>query len=80
MSEQVVRLENREVFNNPWKMQRYLHGELYGHPRLPDGRAVTTSSVIELRDDVAVTKSGTIYRLGKQRKQTINAAIPCLSL
>ncbi len=80
MSEQTVRLENWEVFDNSWKMKRYLHGEVYGHPRLPDGRMVMTSSVIELRDDVAVTQSGTIYRLGKQRKRTINATIPCLSL
>src|SRR5271156_5007942 len=48
----------------------YLHGEVYGHPRLTDGRMVTTSSVIKLRDDVAVTQSGTIYRLGKCLPET----------
>ena len=80
MSEQAVRLENWEMISNPWKMKQYLHGEVYGHPRLPDGRLVTTSAVIELHDNVAVTKSGTIYQLGRQRKQTVAAAIPCLSV
>ena len=79
MSEQAVRIENWEVFSNPWRMKQYLRGEVYGHPRLADGRVVTTSAVIELRDDVAVTKSGTIYQLGKRKTQAIDAAIPCLS-
>ena len=58
MSEQAVRIENWEVFTNPWKMQRYLHGEVYGHLRHPDGRIITTSAVTELREDVAMTKPG----------------------
>jgi hypothetical protein len=80
MSEQAVRLENWEVMSNPWKMKAYLCGEVYGHPRLPDGYVVTTSAVVEVHDDVAVTKSGTVYHLGKQKKQAVSAAIPCLSV
>ncbi len=30
MSEQAVCLENWDVVNNPWKIKRYLHGEVYG--------------------------------------------------
>ena len=75
MSDQVVRLENWEVSVNPWKMTRYLHGEVHGHPRHPDGRIITTSAVIELRADVATTKSGTIYHLGKHRVRSVNATI-----
>jgi hypothetical protein len=80
MSNQVIRIENWEVITNPFKMKQYLHGEVYGHPEFQDGRAVTTSSLMDLRDDVAVTKSGTVYRLGKRKNQAFNKAIPCLSV
>jgi hypothetical protein len=79
MSDQAVRLENWQVINNSGEKKAYLCGEVYGHPRLPDGRLVTTSAVIELHDDTAVTRSGTVYRLGKQREQAFNKAVPCVS-
>lgn len=80
MSEQTIRIENWQVATNPWTRKQYLHGEIYGHPDFPDGHTVTTSRLIDLRDDVAVTKSGTIYQLGRRRAKTLNPAIPCLSV
>ena len=80
MPEQTIRIENWEVIINPCKMKQYLRGEVYGHPNFSDGQTVTSSGLMELRDDVAVTKSGTIYHLGKRKKQSLNAAILCLSV
>jgi len=80
MPEQTIRIENWEVVTNPWKMKQYLRGQVYGHPNFPDGHAVTTSRLMELRDDGAVTKSGTTHHLGKRKKQGLNAAVSCLSV
>jgi hypothetical protein len=80
MLDQTVRIENWEVVINLGQAKQYLHGEVYGHPHFPDGHTVTTSGLIDWHDDVAVTKSGTIYQLGKRRKQILNTAIPCLSV
>ncbi len=44
-------------------MQEYLVGQVYGHPRQPDGALVTTSAVVRRDGCVAVTASGTQYEL-----------------
>ena len=80
MPEQTIRIENWEVIINPWKMKQCLHGGVYGHQNFFDGQTVTSSGLMELRDDVAVTKSGTTYHLGKRKNQSLNAAVPCLSV
>jgi hypothetical protein len=80
MSDKTIRIENWEVITNPFTMKRYLHGEVYGHPEFTDGRTVTTSTLMELREYVALTKSGTVYQLGKRKSQAFNKAIPCLSV
>jgi hypothetical protein len=80
MSDQTIRIENWEVVTNPRNMKQWLHGEVQGHPRFPNGSLVTTSILMELRDEVAVTKSGTIYQLGRRRKKHFNTTIPCLSM
>jgi hypothetical protein len=76
MSDQTIRIENWEVVTNRWNMKKCLHGEVEGHPRFPNGSLVTTSMLMELRDKVAVTKSGTIYQLGRRRTQDFNTTIP----
>jgi hypothetical protein len=80
MSDQSVRIENWEVVTIPWQSKQYLHGEVYGHPQFPDGHTVTTSRVIDLSDEMAVTKSGTVYRLGRRKKPALKSAVPCLSV
>jgi hypothetical protein len=79
MSDQTIRIENWEVVTNPWNMKQWLHGEVQGHPRFPNGSLVTTSTLMELRDEVGVTKSGTTYQLGRCRTQNWNTTIPRLS-
>ena len=79
ISEQKIQIENWEVIINPWKMKQYFRREVYGHPNFSDGQTVTSSGLVELRDDVAMTKSGTV-QLGKRRKQDLNKPIPCLSM
>jgi hypothetical protein len=80
MSDQSVRIENWEVVTLPWQSKQYLHGEVYGHPHFSDGHTVTTSRLIDLSDETAVTKSGTVYRLGRRRKPALKSAVPCLSV
>jgi hypothetical protein len=53
--------------NNPYtapELQRvHLHGFVYGHPRHLDGKQVTTSSLISFSRGIAVTRSGSKYRI-----------------
>jgi len=42
-----------------------LRGEVFGHPRFPDGKPVTTSSISHVTADrKVVTNSGSVYELG----------------
>lgn len=41
-----------------------LIGRVYGRRRAPDGAVVVTSPVERLSDDLATTRSGSVYRLG----------------
>jgi hypothetical protein len=74
MADQTTRIEDWEVISLPGESKHRLKGEVFGHPRIPDGKKVTTSFVMNVCDDVAVTTSGTIYHLGKPKDQ------PCLSM
>jgi hypothetical protein len=75
MSDQTIRIENWKVVTNRWNRNQCLHGEVQGHPRFPNGSLVTTSTLMELRDEVAVTESGTIYQLGRRRTQDFGTTI-----
>jgi hypothetical protein len=49
-----------------------LHGKVWGHPRIDDGHRAVTSEIVSAPEVVQegsllVTKSGTIYELGKPR-------------
>ncbi len=68
MSDQTIRIENWEVITLPSNSKPCLYGEVQSHPRFPNGSLVTTSTLMELRNEVAVTRSGTIYQLGRHRK------------
>jgi len=77
MESQTIRIENWEVITLPWESRHSLQGEVFGHPRYPNGKRVTTSVLKDLHDDVAVTNSGTVYLLGKPKERpssVVNAA------
>lgn len=40
-------------------------GLVWDHPTIKDGTLVTTSQIVEQRDGVVVTRSGSVYRLGR---------------
>jgi hypothetical protein len=40
-------------------------GEAYGHPKSQDGQYVRTSSVVQVDGREVITRSGSVYRLGK---------------
>lgn len=80
MTRQVVRIENWNVITHPYNKKRYLHGEVYGYARFSAGYVVTTSSLKDLRGDVAVTNSGTIYQLGERKKHSSTVSLLCLSV
>jgi hypothetical protein len=63
---------NADPYKAPelWKLR--LAGEIAGHPRHYDGKTVSTSSVLSIKDDngvlVAETRSGSLYKLGNPDK------------
>lgn len=73
----VVYLENWGVTTHPHypASEPCLHGVTRGHPRFRDGETITSSSPIrELRDGRVVTKSGTVYQLGRPDPNALAAA------
>lgn len=44
-----------------------LHGNVYGHPKFPDGKEVTTSLPVATVDNQILTKSGSLYILGEPK-------------
>lgn len=48
----------------PQGHSRKLRGDVYGHPRFPDGYRVTTTRIVGTRDGRIVTRSGSHYELG----------------
>jgi hypothetical protein len=73
----VVYLENWGVTTHPHYpvSEPCLYGVTNGHPRFRDGETIGSSSPIrELRDGRVVTKSGTVYQLGKPDPNALAAA------
>jgi len=65
----MICLENWSVgqpfYNMPPELGcKFLQGNVYNHPRVPDGHHIHTS-VIEKADGRLTTVSGTTYKLGK---------------
>ena len=75
MSTQGVRIENWVVFTHFGNAKQHLRGHVYGHPAYLDGQLMTTSAVIELDDNAAVTTSGTVYRLGRRWQAPIGGDV-----
>ena len=46
-----------------------LYGEVYGHPKLPDGAFIRTSSVIKFDPNTKEAETlNTVYKLGKPKE------------
>lgn len=60
----VIRIENWAVV---WDQR--LNGEVYGHPRFPEGKVVTTSPIVKYdkEQNTFRTQSGSVYQLGEPR-------------
>lgn len=54
-----------DAYTPPELQVKKLRGEVYGHPRFPDGHRISSSALIEAWSRTAVTKSGTRYVLGR---------------
>lgn len=55
----------KEAYSPPEDQVKVIQGEVYGHPRFPDGHKINTSALIECWSRTAVSKSGTRYVLGR---------------
>jgi len=67
-----VRIENWSVchskgglYDPPEMWQPCLSGNVYGHPRKPDGHSVSTSPIVDVNGRLITTATGTIYLLGQ---------------
>jgi hypothetical protein len=72
-----VYLENWGVTTHPYYpvSEPCLYGVASGHPRFRDGETITSSSPIkELRGRRVITRSGTVYQLGKPDPNALTAA------
>ena len=54
-----------DAYTPPELMTSHLVGDVYGHPRFPEGHNITSSAIIGKKGDVIHTKSGSTYVLGK---------------
>lgn len=66
--ENVVLLENWSMVSGRYEAPELgfsFHGNVYGHPIFNDGDGVTTTKIIDMKDNVFYTRSGTKYKLGK---------------
>lgn len=69
----IVRIENWKVvvrgdsYIAPELMDQCLHGNVFGHPKKPDGSEVTTSAIVgwDANTRTVITKSGTHYLCGE---------------
>lgn len=58
-----------DPYTPPELITQHIHGQVYGHPKFPDGCNITTSSIQAVETDrtkiTVVTKSGSRYELGE---------------
>lgn len=55
----------RQGYTAPEALPPVLHGEVYGHPRMPDGARICTTHVVGYSGRTVETASGTRYQLGE---------------
>lgn len=54
---------DNDPYTPPELVRVHLHGFVYKHPRHVDGTVVTTSSLVSFSKGVAITRSGSKYRI-----------------
>jgi len=65
-----MRLENWSItcsadpYRPPERQTRQLRGEVYGHPRRPDGEHIRTSSIVSAGGGTVTTRNS-VYTLGE---------------
>lgn len=48
----------------PECLRQHIHGDVYDHPRFPDGENVTTSAITKVDGPYVQTESGSTYVMG----------------
>lgn len=67
----MVRIENwhvsmvGDIYTPPECYVPILCGQVYGHPRFPDGDDINTSDIVNVNGREVTTRSGTLYILGE---------------
>lgn len=56
-------------YTAPECITQSLRGKVYGHTKFTDGESVITSYIIGKRAHLVVTKSGSLYKLGRVSKE-----------
>lgn len=59
----------KSPYDSPELVGPSLNGQVFGHPRFPDGKWVTTSTICGINEENEVTTmSGSSYELGQVRE------------
>ena len=56
---------NCDPYQPPETQISGISGQVYNHPTYKDGKHITTSKIEDFKDGCVVTRSGSIYELGK---------------
>ena len=62
-------VSNATPYTAPECITQSLHGRVYGHAKFADGETVRTSYIVGKRGHLVVTKSGSLYKLGRVSKK-----------
>lgn len=58
-----------DFYRAPELNYKVLAGDVYRHPRFPDGHPVKTSAIVGVNGRLITTKSGTVYKLGRIQRE-----------
>ena len=64
----IVYPANISPYTPPELITPHLNGDAKNHPRFPEGKNITSSTIIGKRQGSIVTKSGSVYVLGDPAK------------
>lgn len=62
----MILLKNWMIRYGLSKETMVLIGDVYGDKRFADGTTITTSKIVSLEGNIAISKSGTVYTLGQR--------------
>lgn len=61
--------DDRAYYLAPELNYKVIAGDIYGHPRFPDGHGVKTSRIVAVEGRRVTTAGGTTYLLGRVQKE-----------